>query len=202
MAHQKIKALAQKALNTFGYALVKTTYQTGPLPHDMDEEFQSIYEKARPHTMTSVNRMYELYKAVQYLVKANIPGDIVECGVWKGGSSMVAALTLISMGDTDRLLWLYDTFEGMPEPGEEDVRAIDGLKATQAWSTLKPDEDSKWIYSPLEEVQANIYSTGYPKANISFVKGKVEETIPANVANQIALLRLDTDWYESTYHEL
>ena len=202
MTHQKIKALAQKTLNTFGYALVKTTYQTGPLPHDMDEEFQSIYEKARPHTMTSVNRMYELYKAVQYLVKASIPGDIVECGVWKGGSSIVAALTLISMGDTDRRIWLYDTFEGMPEPGEEDIRSIDGLKATQAWSTLKPNEESKWIYSPLEEVQTNIYSTGYPKANISFVKGKVEETIPANVANQIALLRLDTDWYESTYHEL
>ena len=90
----------------------------------------------------------------------------------------------------------------MPEPGEKDVRAIDGLKATQAWGSLKPDDGSKWIYSPIEEVQANLYSTGYPKDNLSFVKGKVEDTIPREVTDQISLLRLDTDWYGSTYHEL
>ena len=114
----------------------------------MDEEFQVIYEKARPYTMTSIYRMYELFKTAQYLVQSKIAGDMVECGVWKGGSAMVAALTLISMGETDRRIWLYDTYEGMPEPGEKDVRAIDGLKATQAWGSLKPDDGSKGIFRP------------------------------------------------------
>ncbi len=59
-----------------------------------------------------------------------------------------------------------------------------------------------WAYSALEEVKHNLLSTGYPAERISFIKGKVEETIPLNAPPQIALLRLDTDWYESTYHEL
>jgi hypothetical protein len=168
----------------------------------MDPGFQEIYEKTRPYTMTSINRMYELYKAVQYLVDSRIPGDIVECGIWKGGSSMIAALALQAFGETDRRLWLYDTYEGMPEPGEKDVRASDGFVAQQHWSILKPDDSHKWIYSSLEEVQSNMYSTGYPKENILFIKGKVEDTIPDRIPGVIALLRLDTDWYESTYHEL
>ena len=77
----KLKSLAQKVVARFGYTMIKETYQAGPVPHDMDEEFQAIYEKARPHTMTSIFRMYELFKAVQYLVRLKIPGDIVECGV-------------------------------------------------------------------------------------------------------------------------
>ena len=202
MRRLRLKSVAQSVLNKFGYALVKTQYQTTTLPHDMDPGFQEIYEKTRPYTMTSIHRMYELYKAVQYLVESQIPGDIVECGIWKGGSSMIAALALQSFGETDRRLWLYDTYEGMPEPGEKDVRVSDGFVAKQHWSVLKPDDSHKWIYSSLEEVQTNMYSTGYPKENILFIKGKVEDTIPDRIPGVIALLRLDTDWYESTYHEL
>ena len=90
----------------------------------------------------------------------------------------------------------------MPEPGEKDVRVSDGFVAKQHWSVLKPDDSHKWIYSSLEEVQTNMYSTGYPTENILFIKGKVEDTIPDRIPGVIALLRLDTDWYESTYHEL
>ena len=146
--------------------------------------------------------MYALYQATRYIVGARVPGAIVECGVWRGGSSMLAAMTLARCGDTSRALWLYDTYEGMSEPSEHD-RDWRGISATEL---LKRGENNKetsvWCYSSLEEVSANMKRTSYPSERTRFVKGKVEERIPAEAPDQIALLRLDTDFYESTYHEL
>jgi hypothetical protein len=144
--------------------------------------------------MTSRERMYAVYQATRYIVEADIPGDIVECGAWRGGSSMMAALTLMRAGRGDRRLWLYDTFEGMPEPGQRDV-GPDGRAAHGEWH-------NDWCYSPLDEVRANILSTGLAADAFELVQGMVEETIPVRAPEQIALLRLDTDWYESTRHEL
>jgi hypothetical protein len=146
--------------------------------------------------MTSVERMYALCQACRYLERHSIAGDFVECGVWRGGSAMMAALTLADAGSTDRQLWLYDTFEGMPEPESIDVSVV-GLNAEEAWRRR-----DAWCLSPLEEVQANMAATGYPTDRVRFVKGKVEDTVPATVPDKIALLRLDTDWFASTYHEL
>lgn len=66
--------------------------------------------------------MYALYKAAEYIVKAKIPGDFVECGVWRGGSAMIMAYTLLQMKETNRKIYLYDTYEGMSEPTEEDKK--------------------------------------------------------------------------------
>jgi hypothetical protein len=176
------------------------------LPRDFEPEFKRIHEACRPFTMTGALRMYALYQAVRYIERANIPGDIVECGVWRGGSAMVAAMTLLELGKTDRTIWLYDTFEGMTLPSDRDVDA-DGRSALLRWKTewaasARGDgAGSDWCYASLEEVRRNVQSTGYPADRLRFVQGKVEETIPAQSPPQIALLRLDTDWYESTYHE-
>ncbi len=62
--------------------------------------------------------------------------------------------------------------------------------------------DNVWCYSPIDEVKTNLAKSGYNMGNIHFVKGKVEDTIPHSEIKDIALLRLDTDWYESTKHEL
>jgi hypothetical protein len=150
--------------------------------------------------MTSPERMYALYESVRYIVAAGIPGDIVECGVWRGGSSVMAAVTLAEIGATRRL-WLYDTFEGMPPPGEHDVR----YSGEHARASLKSEERvagaaNDWAWATLDDVRANLAATGH--ADVEYVVGRVEETIPANAPGQIALLRLDTDWYESTRHEL
>ena len=152
--------------------------------------------------MSSTANRFALHQAIQYLVKNKIPGDIVECGVWRGGSTMIAAHTLLAAGDTTRRIWLYDTFEGMTEPGNLDVRAYDGVDAHQIWGQWNSTHDENWVYSPLDEVRSNMASTAYPNDKIVYVQGKVEDTIPENAPEQIALLRLDTDWYESTYHEL
>src|SRR4051812_36028315 len=92
-----------------------------PIPPDFDPATVDMIRRVAPFTMTSIERLYSLRTAVQYIVRHNIPGDIVECGVWRGGMMMAAALTLREMRAVDRKLWLYDTYEGMPPPTDADV---------------------------------------------------------------------------------
>ncbi len=168
-------------------------------PYDMDKDFFAIYEKCKPHTMTSVQRMYSVYLAVKYITENKIEGDWVETGVWKGGSTMMAALSFIHFGDTSRTLYLYDTFEGMSVPTDKDV-SWEGEDGAIEFTKQQRDDHNDWCYSPIGEVTGNMESTGYPKNKIKFVKGKVEDTIPGTLPEKIAVLRLDTDWYESIYH--
>ena len=165
-----------------------------------DINFQELYMKVgvkeSKYTITSMEKCYALYKAVHYITKGNLLGDIVECGVWRGGSAMLAALTLIQNNQTHRKIYLYDTYEGMPKPTDKDVD-INGTPYLLLWK-----KEQELLTVSLDEVKNNMLSTGYPEDNIIFVKGMVEKTIPRTLPNQIALLRLDTDLYESTYHEL
>ena len=168
---------------------------------DVDDRVRGIFNKIKPYTMTSPERVIGLCDAVRYVVANGIEGAIVECGVWRGGSSMAAALMLADLGAPDRDLYLFDTFEGMSEPGELDRRAGDAAGAADLLATSTKG-DKVWAYSPIDEVRKNLASTGYPLERIKFVQGKVEDTIPGDAPDKIALLRLDTDWYESTRHEL
>lgn len=157
---------------------------------------RSIVEQARAYSMTSPERLAAFVDAVRYVDARRLPGAIVECGVWKGGSSMAAMLAAKPARD----FYLYDTYEGMSEPTEADVDK-DGLVATKLLASAGK-ADLIWARSEFGEVEANIRSTGYPMDRVRFVKGKVEDTIPGTVPDEIAILRLDTDWYESTKHEL
>lgn len=171
-------------------------------PPDFKELNREICRAVAPYTMTSPERVNALIDAVQYLVKNKIPGAMVECGVWRGGSAMAIALTLMRVGDENRDIFLYDTFSGMTAPRDVDV-SIQGQTAEVIFSATRTSEDgSDWCLSALEEVKENMYSTGYPRERLHFIKGKVEDTIPGHIPHRIALLRLDTDWYESTRHEL
>ena len=189
MINKLLRSIAQN----FGYDIVKK-----PKEIETDRSnptFQSIYQKVRPYTMTSIDRIWSLYNAVNYISKNKIEGDIVECGVWRGGSSMVAALTLLENKDANRHLYMYDTYEGMSEPTGEDV-SIHGDTGEDTWQGINQ------CYADFPDVQRNIGSTNYPSSLVHMIKGKVEETIPHDIPEKIAILRLDTDWYESTYHEL
>lgn len=168
---------------------------------DVSPEIQTVIEHARPFTMTSPDRLASLCLAVEYVVANNIPGAFVECGVWKGGSSMAAAWTYSRLQREDVKLFLFDTFAGMSEPGEQDVslRSKKSAKQLLANSSRKAEV---WAYASLDEVRQNLESTDYPIGNIHFVEGMVEDTIPREAPEQISILRLDTDWYESTWHEL
>jgi hypothetical protein len=169
---------------------------------DFDSAHLATLDLVAPYTMTSPERIHALIEAVKYVIRRGIPGDIVECGVWRGGSMMAAARTLLSMGATDRDLYLFDTFEGMSAPSEADVDLAGRRAATVLAGASKSDASSYWCYASLEDVQASLAKVGYPANRIHYVRGKVEDTVPAQAPQQIALLRLDTDWYESTRHEL
>ena len=169
--------------------------------HDVDAETRDTFAKVKRYTMTSPERVIALCDAVRYVNARNIEGAVVECGVWKGGSSMAVAYTLLEAAHTERDLYLFDTFEGMTAPSEHDRRATDSTAARDLLDTSKVS-DRIWCYSSLEEVRANMERTGYPSERITYVQGRVEDTIPDQAPQRIAILRLDTDWYESTRHEL
>ncbi|MDB4992168.1 MAG: macrocin O-methyltransferase [Parcubacteria group bacterium] len=181
--------------------LLKRGYRLQSFPDiDIEPEFMQLHEKVKEYTMTSFERQHALYRAVQYVTDHHIQGDIVECGVWKGGSTMLIAETLKSKNDVSRKLYLYDTFAGMSEPTSKDISRTGS--AEKKWKKLARADFNEWDYASLDEVKQNLKSTQYPAENISYVKGKVEDTIPQTIPESIALLRLDTDWYESTKHEL
>jgi O-methyltransferase len=175
---------------------------SAPSYPDLDSDFLPAHERCRAYTMTSTERMYALWGAAQHVSRRRIPGDAVECGVWRGGSSMLMALAFDAEGDHGRRIWLYDTFEGMNEPTEKDV-TVHGLGAADHLEEIRSRPDDPILAAAgLEDVQANVATTGLPAERFRYVKGPVEETIPGTLPERIALLRLDTDWYESTRHEL
>ena len=169
---------------------------------DLEPEFLQLFELCRNETMTSIERMYALYHATGYVLD-QIPGDFVECGVWRGGSVMLIAYTLLARGCTDRTIWLYDTFNGTLPPGDEDVQEMSGRRA-EAILAERPrsEEDPFWAVAPRAVVEANLRRTQYPMDRFRLVTGDLLTTISAEAPANIALLRLDTDWYRSTKHEL
>jgi hypothetical protein len=178
-------------LRSFGLDVVRFP------PVDFRSDEREIFQAVRPLTMTSPERIYAVIQAVRYLARAAISGALVECGVWKGGSMAAVARTLLQMNDVSRDLYLFDTFRGMTKPGVVDVD-YSGKQASKVWA----ESNGAWCEAPLEQVKGALHATGYPNDKIHFIEGRVEDTIPAYAPESIALLRLDTDWYESTHHEL
>ncbi len=200
-----MERIARKLLRRFGFDLVRYTEEEQPqplFPPDFDDETVDIIRRVTPYTMTSVERLFALIQAVKYVVSADIPGGIVESGAWLGGSMMAVAHTLKRLGSGDRDLYLFDTYEGMPRPTELDVSYAGTPASIDFERTKKSGDTSAWCYASIEQVRSNLISTGYDTSRLHLIKGKVEETIPDSAPSRIALLRLDTDWYESTRHEL
>jgi hypothetical protein len=193
-----VKQRTQRLLRTVGFDITRLTQGDG-----LSDSDQATVRAVQEYTMTSPERIAAVCDAARYLVRNRIAGDIVECGVWRGGSMMAIARTLVEEGDTDRQLYLYDTYTGMTEPTEFDADGK-GRSAERGMRRFGRDDagNSKWCNASLEDVSTNMARTGYPKENCHFVVGPVEDTIPATMPGPIALLRLDTDWYESTRHEL
>jgi O-methyltransferase len=172
------------------------------LPSDYDDEAKEIVRAVRPWTMTGADKVYALIQAVRYVTRHRIPGDVVECGVWRGGSMQAAARTLLALNDTSRDLHLFDTFDGMPAPSERDVRRSDERTAEELLAEEERERSLVWAVATLEDVREGFAQIPYPSERIHFVKGRVEDTIPGHAPERISILRLDTDWYESTRHEL
>ena len=104
-------------------------------PPDFSDEDIRIIRSVEDYTMTGPERIFALIRAVEYVANNNIPGGIVECGVWIGGSMMAAIKVLQRLSATDRHIFLIDTFEGMSKPGNVDV-SIDGCLAEEKYERM------------------------------------------------------------------
>lgn len=204
---QAAKVAVNAVLRRVGYQVTRYSPEAAPsgpgLPRDFSEEDRQLWDRVSAHTMVSPERIYSLARCIEYVVANKIAGSLVECGVWKGGCALAMALTLDRIGEKGRDLYLYDTFdEGWPEAGPDDV-TVDGKTGHEMWlearaAGLTPDD----LWGQFARVRELLHGSDYPEERLHLVKGKVEDTIPGVAPERIAVLRLDTDWYESTRHEL
>jgi O-methyltransferase len=187
----------QRVANRLGYTIERK------IPSDLDAATAATVRRVGRFTMSSPAAIAALCSAVRYVVTQGVPGDLVECGVCRAGSMMAVASTLREIESTDRTLWLYDTYAGMTAPSAVDIRDLDGATpAPDFASGCLENGGHRWANASLAEAQSNMASTGYPSERLRYVAGRVEDTIPGTAPEQVALLRLDTDFYDSTRHEL
>jgi len=165
-----------------------------------DEEIKLIkYVLENGLTIVSKERLFATLMSCKYVIKNNIEGDFVECGVWRGGNSIIAA-EMFKLYNSRKKVYLYDTFEGMTSSTEIDVSSVTGLTAKETFDSQKLD---KWCYASIDDVKNNFSKFGLLSENIIFIQGDVLQTLEQNnIPEKIAVLRLDTDWYESTKKEM
>ncbi len=175
-------------------------YMVGRFGYDDEEAIKTAISRVRDHTMVSFERLASLWQQVDYLDRFEVPGALVECGVWKGGTvGMMALAHLRSAVRPIRHLHLLDSFEGLPEPRAD----VDGSSAADyagGHDTGSLRSIGRCV-SPLDDSRRLLeQQIGYPVDLVHYHVGWFEETLPrdAAVIGRIALLRLDGDWYEST----
>lgn len=173
-------------------------------PVEASEKEIECLKFCMPFTMTSVSRLYATLTSVKYVIKNKIKGDFVECGVWRGGNSMVIAKTLVDLNEVNRDIYLFDTFEGMTPPTSMDLDNSGRTAQSQLDIAEKREGNNIWCIANINDVRSNLFSTGYPQKLFHLIKGDVAETLDKALHSpeEISLLRLDTDWYESTKKEL
>ena len=175
------------------------------VPVEFDDADVAIIEYVMTNklTKTSVERVVATINACKHAVCAEVEGDFVECGVWRGGNAIVAKKTFERLG-SDKAVYLFDTFTGMTEPGDHDKTAYNPKSADERYREANRDGYRDWNYASLEDVKDNFARSGVDSSGIRFVKGDVLQTLAAekNLPACISVLRLDTDWYDSTKVEL
>lgn len=191
-----------RVLERRGYVLLPKGAVEPNFLADLTDDEKAMIAATAERTMIQPHNVAQLCRCVEYIVRHNIPGAIAECGVWRGGAVMAILWTLLRLWVTDREVFLFDTFTGMTAPTEHDV-SWRGERAAAAHAARGGYAGgSDWARASLDDVKAGVMSVGYPVERVRFVQGLVEETIPTQAPGQLALMRLDTDWYESTKHEL
>jgi O-methyltransferase len=196
---KRYEQIVDRAARRMGLQVSRISSTHMRLPVEATTADADLIASLKPFTMTSAERLWSLLNAVRYVVNEGIAGDFAECGVWRGGSVMAMAKELGRLQVSDRKIWLYDTFAGMTAPTTNDVEAGTGVTASEMLSATEiGDGNNVWCVAGRADVEANVRSTGYPFENFTFVEGDVAQTLQSSVPDAISLLRLDTDWYEST----
>lgn len=143
-------------------------------------------------TMVGLKRLDQLQRCIETVVTEGVPGDLIETGVWRGGSAIFMRAVLKSLGVTDRTVWVADSFEGLPRPDAEKYPAD------------KDDEHytKPQLAIPLETVRANFERYDLLDNQVRFLKGWFKDTLPMAPMEKLAVARLDGDLYESTMDAL
>jgi len=202
-----LKKTIKKIFNHYGYKIELVEKYSVARPIQPDDILKKHLEIVNPYTMVNFEGLVSLYDQVKYLEENNINGDFVECGVWKGGCVGLMALANKRFGKKYRNLHLFDSFQDMPEPQE----GIDGdLAISQSMEWSHGGKSGK--IEPLHGFYDTLGGPGTLQDCKELIEGKIKytsnlikynvgwfnETLPNNEIQSIALLRLDSDWYQST----
>ena len=144
------------------------------------------------HTMIGLKRLNNIQFCVEDVLKNNIPGDLIETGVWRGGATIFMRAILKTHKSTNRTVWVADSFEGLPAPNPKDYPADTGINLNSI----------PYLAVSLETVKANFKKYDLLDHQVKFLKGWFKDTLPHAPIRQLAVLRLDGDLYESTMDTL
>ena len=193
--------IARRILRSLGF-LISLPSASMQFPELSDDDLSFIRKvHGSSMTFTSFESLATLAICCKYISEAKIMGDFVEAGVWRGGSSIIAKMMLGSSRD----FYLFDTFSGMTEPSSNDKRvgSSDYEAVLRKWEESTKDGVSSWDYASLEEVKNNFAKFKVLDSSIRFIKGDVRRTLlEQSLPAEISILRLDTDFYDSTLIEL
>ncbi len=200
------KSRVQNILSGMGYALVRSkNHKEPPFPIEFSVEDRDLVRDviASNLSMVSLEGLCSTLAACKYVCERDVEGDFVECGVWRGGNALIAA-EIFRRYNSSKRVYLFDTFRGMTEPSIEDTSLADGTSALGEFQSSDRGDYNAWCFSSEEEVRNAFRSRELLSDRVVFVAGDVEKTLDDtdNLPNSISLLRLDTDWYESTRKEL
>lgn len=148
---------------------------------------------AEAETMIGMKRLVNLQECVETVVADDVPGDLIECGVWRGGACILMRGVLVAYGDEKRSVWLADSFQGVPKSDVVNYKADKGIHSEYAAGILGVSED---------EVRANFERYGLLDERVRFLPGWFKDTLADAPIEQISVLRLDGDLYESTIQAL
>src|SRR3990167_1977682 len=198
-----VKKTIEKLLLSFGYGLVRVSKER-TYPVELSEQDVNVlkYVQENRLTMASSERLVSTLMACNYVQRSGIDGDFVECGVWRGGNSIVAADVFRRRGGLKKI-WMFDTFSGMTAPTALDV-SRNGEQAMHKYRSGSRETHNEWCYASLDDVRKQFMEASLLSDNVHFVEGDVSVTLKdvKNLPDRISVLRLDTDWYESTKLEL
>jgi hypothetical protein len=195
-----LRRSVQRLVNGFGYQIVRNqSAREQTQLQSIDPEFIELYEKCQAFSSLGIGRLTDLYMAANYVIDRGVPGDFVECGVGMGGVGSLWA-SVLARSSEDRGLYLFDTYEGAPSPGVLDEFIGSSESAKERWQRIKNQTD--WTQFTVQSIKSLIAASGLPSEQIHLVPGLVQDTIPDHAPDKISLLHLDTNYYDSTIHEL
>ena len=176
-----IKKQFNKLINSSGHFSQKSEHLLGTSVVELDTRDIELINniKNKKYSMASTKRLINTVKSCRYVVENDIPGDFVECGVWRGGNGILAKQVFENL-ESNKSVWMFDTFEGMTEPTIVDVEAKNQVPAQDKYLKSQTETHNEWCFASLEDVQQNCLDNGLDVGSFIFIKGDICETLKKN----------------------